>query len=75
MKYLCQPSSYLQGVNIAFCLLAIPHQPDKKDVGPEAADLKEVIRPKQPNKEHKQVFLVYISVRKHLVLHCVQTES
>ena len=41
----------------------------------EAADLKEVIRPKQPNQERDQVFFVYISVRKYLVLHCVQAGS
>ena len=74
-KNLCQASLYLQGVAIALCLLAIPRQPDKINVVPEAADLKEVFRPKQPNQEREQVLFVYISVRKYLVLHCVQAGS
>ena len=52
-----------------------PTSAKKKDVLPEAADLKEVIRPKQPIKERDQVFFVYISVQKYLVLHCVQAGS
>ena len=75
MKNLCQASLYLQGVTIALCLLAIPRQPNQTDVVPEAADLKEVIRPKQPIQERNQVLFVYISVRKYLVLHCVQAGS
>ena len=75
MKNLCQASHYLQGVRIALYLLAIPRQPNRTDALPEAADLEEVLRPKQPNQESEQVFFVYISVRKHLVLHCVQTDS
>ena len=75
MKNLCQASLYLQGVIFALCLLAIPRQPIKTDVVPEAAHLKEVIRSKQANQECEQVFFVYISVPKYLILHCVQAGS
>ena len=54
----------------------MPRQPRReKKVLPETADLEEVIHPKQPFQEREQVFFVYISAQKYLVLHFVQAGS